>query len=158
MVESPPTQAVAPVATVLQLAPPTTPLDPDAQLRVWNDHTLPFLRTLTGGEPEEEAVTWQVIDDAKLGACPASWFHATLETALDRLHRAQQAGGGVFVTVNATDGKGRRGVNVKTARAVWVDLDKGSFPALPLPPSMVVRTKAGWHVYWLLETGTPAGV
>lgn len=61
-------------------------------------------------------------------------------------------GAGVFVMVNAGDGKGRKGENVKAVRALWVDLDSAPLEpvlAAPIPPAIVCETSPGkFHAYW----------
>nr|WP_279343056.1 DUF927 domain-containing protein [Geothrix paludis] len=80
--------------------------------------------------------------------------------ALEDLNRR---GAGVFVAVNGTDGKGRKKSNIRTLRAWWCDVDsKGAqqaldLAALPLCPSMVVRTPGGWHLYWCADALMPCG-
>ena len=64
-----------------------------------------------------------------------------------------KAGAGVFYTVNATDGQGRRGANMTQVRAALVDLDGAPLPAeFPIEPHVIIETSAGrWHLIWLLE-------
>ncbi len=63
--------------------------------------------------------------------------------------------GGVYVTVNATDGKGRKAGNIIGVRAVFLDLDGSPLePVLDtgLTPHFVVRSSPGkFHVYWLVS-------
>lgn len=69
---------------------------------------------------------------------------------------------GAYVTVNATDGKGRKASNVVSVRALFVELDHGG---LELPhitefqsrfrPSIVVESSPGkLHCYWLMQDGS----
>ena len=69
------------------------------------DEARRFLEVLAPGEQ----VTFQTFDDtpAKRGAL-ACTKHGTLEEHEDFLARMNAKGAGVFVTVNATDGKGRK--------------------------------------------------
>lgn len=64
-------------------------------------------------------------------------------------------GAGVFVTVNQTDGHGRKRENILRARACFCDFDNVEPPRGigALPPSIVVQSKRGKHVYWLVEDG-----
>jgi hypothetical protein len=70
-----------------------------------------------------------------------------------------QQGAGIFVTVNQTDGKGRRKENVTKVRAVFVDVDQETknWSALEpmwghMPPSMLVESSLGhFHAYWLVD-------
>lgn len=109
--------------------------------------------------PEPE-VTFQTFDDSpdKAGDL-ARILHGTLADVLTQLRLLQKRGAGVFVSVNEVrqePGKApRRGKRfVGVVRAYWADLDGSpELPALPLPPSIVVRTKRGHHVYWLAVEG-----
>jgi hypothetical protein len=62
--------------------------------------------------------------------------------------------------VNEGDGYGRAAANVVALRAVFVDDDAGALPPgserlAALPPSFSVRSKRGFHHYWLLAPGEP---
>ena len=129
-----------------------------------------FLAALAGCAEAEAAaapMTFQTFDDAKPGGqgrpALARMLHGSLAQHRAELKRLNAAGAGVFVAVNGTDGKGRRKGNVRTLRAWWADLDlKGAsepfdLARLPLPPSMVVRTPGGWHLYWIAEGPIPCG-
>ena len=64
----------------------------------------------------------------------------------------------VFVMVNAGDLQGRRSENVTSPRALFIDDDKGLLPPdspqlAALPPTITVRTRKGWHHYWVLVPG-----
>ena len=66
--------------------------------------------------------------------------------------RLNDQGAGVFVTVNATDGKGRTAANIVRVRALFVDLD-----GAPLEPVMQWRTPHivespphKFHPYWIV--------
>lgn len=52
-------------------------------------------------------------------------YNGTLSEHWDTLTRASQNGAGVFVTVNETDGQGRKTANITRVRAVFVDTDGG---------------------------------
>lgn len=75
-----------------------------------------------------------------------------------QLRAHNQKGAGVFVTINATDGTGRKRENVTAVRAVFVDFDTPdpkrpeTLAALPLPPSWLVETSPGkHHAYWFAD-------
>jgi hypothetical protein len=111
-----------------------------------------FLRALTGADP----ATFQTFDDsdAERGAL-VRVLHGTLDECIDELDSLNRQGAGVFVTVNATDGKGRKAENVSRVRAVFVDLD-GADPeparTCALPPHMFIESSPGrWHAYWRVE-------
>jgi hypothetical protein len=59
----------------------------------------------------------------------------------------------ISLTINETDGKGRKKENIKRVRACWADMD-----GVPLPktweeePSIIVETSPGrYHVYYLTD-------
>ena len=72
-----------------------------------------------------------------------------------RLTDLQHAGAGVFVTINGTDGAGRKAANIVPVRAVFVDLDGAPFEpvlACPPPPHIAVESSPGrYHAYWLVR-------
>ncbi len=82
-------------------------------------------------------------------ACPETLTHI-----LGVLEKQNDKGAGVFVTVNATDGDGRKTANITRVRAVFVDLDGSPLePVLsgPLAPSITVESSPGrFHVYWIV--------
>lgn len=120
------------------------------------DQTAKFLHALA-----PEAITWtfQTFDDGD-GKRPS--LARTLHGSLDQ-HRAQllelnRQGAGVFVTVNETDGKGRKADNIARVRAVFADFDNPATDTLerlradPLPPSIIVESSMGkLHAYWLAD-------
>ena len=66
------------------------------------------------------------------------------------------AGAGVYVTVNQTDGSGRKRENITAVRAVWQEDDDGGEHTFPLKPSMVIETSPGHHHrYWLVDGEWP---
>ncbi|MDT7044307.1 primase-helicase family protein [Candidatus Nitronereus thalassa] len=107
-----------------------------------------FLDVVKGDSP----YCWQIIPD-KNGKGRATLFHGTLEEVKDKLIQAQRNGCGIFITVNRTDGKGRRKTNVLKATAVFVDADGIPLPEQwPIPPHVIVqRSSDRWHAYWLIQ-------
>jgi hypothetical protein len=69
------------------------------------------------------------------------------------LTRLNDAGAGIFVTINATNGRGRTSADIAALRSLFIDEDGPRTTALKLPPSIVVRSARGNHVYWLLAPG-----
>lgn len=130
---------------------------------------LRFLACLHQCSPEEAAqrpTTWQTFDDLKPGgnarAGLARMIHGAFQDVAKELATLNRQGAGVFVTVCAGDGTGRRKPNMLAARGWWCDVDtKGAqvpledFAALPLAPTMTVQTPGGWHLYWLAEAPIP---
>ena len=82
-------------------------------------------------------------------------FYGTFEDNAQRLIEMNEKGAGVFVCVNRTNGNGVRGKDVDRIRSFFIDDDSNHLAVsdFPLEPSIVVRSKAGSHVYWLLKNG-----
>jgi len=96
--------------------------------------------------------------------------HKHVEYGSREYHRlvesAQDAGAGVYFSVNATDGRGAKQENIVRTRTYYVDIDglKDKTPALEalitarLKPSAIVETKNGVHAYWYARTQTPVNL
>lgn len=119
---------------------------------------LAFLREIAPGD----SVTFQTFDDTegKRGTL-ARVLIAQAGTLPGELAALNAQGAGVFFTVNATDGRGRKAENVVVVRAVWVDCDTADparlavFNSWPLPPSAIIESSPGkHHAYWYV-TGWP---
>lgn len=117
------------------------------------------IRFLEALEPGASSWSFQTFDDTP-GKRPelAGTRHGTLMQHADWLTAQNVQGAGVFVTVNETDGKGRKASNVIRVRALFADFDNPEPDALerlradPLPPSIIVESSTGkWHAYWLIE-------
>ncbi len=89
-----------------------------------------------------------------------STLHGDLSTHSAILQTLNAKGAGVYVTVNATDLKGRKASNIAHVRALFVDFDQSrperleQLKALPCLPSMIVESSQGkHHAYWVLGSG-----
>jgi hypothetical protein len=113
-----------------------------------------FLSCLTGTDGWTTPCTFQTYPEA--AGAPTSLataFHGSLHRLAFELSRRNDRGAAIAVTVNETDGWGRRGENIRALRALFIDCD-GPLQRTPaLQPSMVVRTRRGEHLYWLLHPG-----
>jgi hypothetical protein len=79
----------------------------------------------------------------------AKVLHGTLEERFEELADLNARGAGIFVTVNATDLRGRTIENVERVRALFVDLDGAPVPQQCPNPHAVVQTSPDHHhVYW----------
>lgn len=123
-----------------------------------------FIEALTqqpGGM--EVACTWQTFDDNEnrkktrtTVKSLAGIKNGPLQHRIAELDALQTKGAGVFITVNETDLKGRSKLNIRRIRAVWADLDDKhrtaelDFQTLPIPPTIIVRSGHGLHLYWVL--------
>lgn len=117
-----------------------------------------FLVALAGSP--DATVTWQLFSDNKAGRRLAAVYHYPIEKVWRELSWQNNAGIGIFIMVNAGDGGNRAAANVIGLRALFVDDDKGvidlgSSELASLPPSIIVRSKRGLHLYWLLNAGEP---
>jgi hypothetical protein len=98
-----------------------------------------FLRVLADGEP----LSFQTFADRDDRTGRARILHGMLADHSAALQGLNRTGAGVFVMVNAGDGKGRRASNVIRVRAVFADLDGAPLaPALDvaLEPQLVVES------------------
>jgi len=108
---------------------------------------------------DSNAKTWtfQTFDDneSRKDKRLARTLHGTLDQHAATLARLNDQGAGVFVTINETDGSGRRKAeNITRVRALWVDLDGA--PLEPCreweePHSITKSSPDRWHAYWLVD-------
>ncbi len=112
-----------------------------------------FLTLLS--EDIETVFSFQTFDDKKENLTHPKVLHGSFDKHKDELLRLNRLGAGIFVTVNQTDGKGRSAENVKTVRAIFVDLDGSPLqPVLdsPLSPHIIIESSPGrYHAYWITE-------
>ncbi len=90
--------------------------------------------------------TFQLFHDKKDGSS-AMILHNPSKSELIKYNRK---GYGVYLTVNETDGKGRKKENVTNVRAVFADLDGAPIsPVMEYNPHLVVQSSEGkYHAYW----------
>lgn len=118
------------------------------------DQAEAFLSHLTGGSGS--GLCFQTFHDTDKGPKDSSLARAysgplaRYRTALDEM---QRRGSGVFVTVNETDGQGRKAANIVALRALFVDFDGPQVRPFAIPPSIEVISARGRHGYWLLHPG-----
>ncbi|HEV7736673.1 MAG TPA: DUF3987 domain-containing protein, partial [Chlamydiales bacterium] len=108
-------------------------------------------------QSNESTFAFQIFNDRKdvpSSICPLVLCGA-FELHKQTLLESQQRGAGVFVTINKTDGKGRKTENITAVRAVFVDLDGSPLEPIlsgPLPPHIVVETSPmRYHASWLVN-------
>jgi hypothetical protein len=117
------------------------------------DQARQFLELL---DPDAESFTFQTFDDSPLKRGHlAKVLHGQLDDHERHLTALQASGAGVFITVSATDLRGRKAMNVTRVRAVFVDLDGSPLQpvlACRLEPHVIVESSPGrWHAYWIVE-------
>lgn len=113
--------------------------------------TAPFLAALN----PEGKYAFATFADAAASACTPKRVFGSLDALQAELSAHNSLGGGVFVTVNETDGSGYKNENIIRVRAVFVDLDGADLePVLAwmLKPHIIVESSPGrWHAYWLVD-------
>jgi len=100
------------------------------------------------------AFTFQTFDDDRHHRVSMiRVLHGSLTQHAATLARFNANGAGVFVMVNAGDGKARKASNVQSVRACFADLDGAPLAPVqtfPMQPHIVVESSPGrWHAYWL---------
>lgn len=108
-------------------------------------------------DKDNEKFNFETIEEPKpkQGTASVRRLYGTFSEHKEALQMANLNGNGIFVAVNATDGKGRKEENIERVRAVFVDLDGSSLePVLegPLKPHIVAESSPGrYHAYWIVE-------
>ena len=123
------------------------PISPDlAQARQ-------FLKLI---DPAAKRFTLQTFDDNR--ARKASNLARVLELngftrEVSELHKA---GAGIYLTVNETDGKGRKDENIIRIRDIWQEDDSGYEGVFPIEPTTVIETSDGhFHRHWTVADDWP---
>lgn len=126
---------------------------------------VPFLACLlncTEDEAWTRPFTGQVFDDTpRKNRKRAKILHGCLDDLAEDLDRRNSEGDGIFLAVNQTDLRGREKKNIIAPRAAWADIDFKAaaepfdLAALPLAPTMAVRSGHGVHLYWCFSEATP---
>jgi hypothetical protein len=116
-------------------------------------HATQFLKLL---DPSATGFTFQTFHDKKPPTKPE--LARVIESpAMPDLLQLHTLGAGVYVTVNATDSKGRKSENITRVRAIWQEDDGGFDGKFPLAPSIVVESSPEhFHRYWLVSEEWPA--
>ena len=108
-------------------------------------------------DPNADGFTFQTFDDDRARKNPAlTRIIQSPPPARDELRKMNEQGAGIFVTVNETDGNGRKSENIKRVRAIWQEDDDAFDGRFPLDPSIVVESPPGkYHRYWLVSDDWP---
>lgn len=115
-----------------------------------------FLTTLAQ-VTESDEFTFQVFPEGQShkGKAYAKILHGTLAGLGATLMASNREGCGVYVTVNQTDGKGRKEGNILQVRALFVDLDGSPLEPIQqalIEPHIIVESSPGrFHAYWIVE-------
>lgn len=115
----------------------------------WENHNS-YFRLFSG------RITIQTFDDRKDKKNVPQIFHIDgdmPDTLSATLSHRNKNGMGIYMTVNETDGKGRKAVNVIKVRSAFADLDGSPRePADKLNPTLIVESSPGrFHCYWFTE-------
>lgn len=109
---------------------------------------------------EDLNITFQLFDDTKQSSAARQYtghFSKNFQEkeTIQILKDANNAGCGIYFTINATDGKGRKENNITHIRALAVDLDGAPLaPVLEceLSPHYVIESSRGrYQCYWLIN-------
>lgn len=116
------------------------------------EFTKKFLR-LFGGI--DDAFTFQLLPEKKDSKQFPKVLHGTFQDLYPQLAEENLRGSGIFITINQTDGKGRKKENIISVRAVFVDLDGAPLQPIytgPYLPHLVVEISPGrFHAYWSIH-------
>src|SRR5262245_6028552 len=109
-------------------------------------------------DPQAGSFTFQTFEDRKPPTNGRLARVVLRSPAYPELQELHAQGAGIYLTINQTDGTGRKIENITRIRAIWMEDDNnGPRQRLPLPPSMVVETSPQhFHRYWLVEGEWPA--
>lgn len=108
-------------------------------------------------QDEEPIFAFQIFNDRKQSRTSVAprVLCGTLDEFTNEFIQLQEQGAGIFVTINQTDGKGRKTENITKVRAVFVDLDGSPLEPIfsaALSPHIIVESSPGrFHAYWLVE-------
>lgn len=121
-----------------------------------------FVVAVTGvpDAPATVPIDVAIIPDKKTSGPRPERMRGTLNALWDRLVAANATGGGVFMTINESNGETYLDDSITDVRAVFVD-DDGSDPPITFEalskigprPSMTVQSKNGQHNYWFVRLG-----
>jgi hypothetical protein len=111
---------------------------------------------LTALDEDSDEFCFQTFDDSKAGNKKLTRrLFGSLDQHKDTLSKLNEQGAGVFVTVNQTNGKGRKKSDITRIRALFVDLDGAPIePArnATKPPQIIVESSPGrFHAYWRIS-------
>ena len=96
-----------------------------------------FIAALAG---RDSPVTFQTFPEREGATCRPMVKHGSLSNYGDTLRKANEAGAGVFVTINETNLRGRKASDVLKIRAVFADFDGAPLPeTFPLRPHGIIE-------------------
>lgn len=110
-----------------------------------------YIELLRGNS--ETSVCWQLFSDSDPENSFPVNFDGSISSTLNELNKYQTRGYGVFITINPTDGKGRKLENITSFDWAFADIDGKTIPSeFPLLPAFISRRDdTHGHIYWPIE-------
>lgn len=110
-----------------------------------------YIELLRGNS--DATVCWQLFSDSDPDNTFPINFDGSLSLTINELTKYQNKGFGVFVTINPTDGQGRKIENITSYDWAFADIDGKAIPNdFPLLPAFTTRRDATHgHIYWPIE-------
>jgi len=132
-----PKRRLGQTAEIKHMTSETLPMAPDKA------EAATFLAAL---DPSALEFTFQTFDDnsERKSVSLTQVLHGSLDQHFETLVALSAQGAGIFVTINETDGRGRKAENVTRVRAVFVDTDGApQEPIEAVLPHIVVESSPG---------------
>lgn len=89
--------------------------------------------------------------DSKKDSAFKFQIYNSFDNAKNQLVDLNNQGYGIFVAVNEFQGQQRRRTDITKIRAFFADKDDGQPIVSPLEPTFEIKTKHGYHAYWVLK-------
>ena len=108
--------------------------------------------------PPGTPICWQTFPerpDVKHDRSLTKQWTEPAKVALPKLRRLNQAGASISMTIQETDGRGRKTENITRVRALFVDIEDKDPRDWHLEPSIIISTGKGRHVYWCVADEMP---
>ncbi len=99
----------------------------------------------------DHPVHWQMFNDKDSESGSPQVFYSSLNDAKATIEQYQKQGFGAYITINPTDGKGRKRENITAFKWLFADIDgnKQVLVDYPLKPAFITsRDGTHGHVYW----------
>ena len=109
--------------------------------------------SLLRNDGSNTVMCWQLFNDSDSDAGGMQNFHGKIDDVLPHLVQSQLQGLGVYVTINPTDGKGRKIENIIGYDWAFADIDGTNIPDnFPLKPAFSTRRDGTHgHIYWPIK-------
>lgn len=129
--------------------------------------TIKFLDAIRSNVTDEHLTEIRTIDPANQGpgAAKSTFFcPGSAQSMAAHCLRQAEAGRNVYVGVLPRSRHSGRADAIHSVNALWIELDRKvsdaadhleAYESSPIPPSIVVDSGGGWHLYWILEAPIP---